>query len=144
VGGKPGEFVDVGLSSNITWTLADNLLVREEILAARQPLSIRRWRLAVPTTSAQVETRWDDKVRTDRFTSDGADLEVKLQASFPVKTKVFATGNSPLGRGVRGPIPLHAIFESSVLRLDANDQLRSRLSLSVIPRTEVGTNQAKR
>src|SRR6185503_17312793 len=28
VGGQPGEFVDVGLSSSVVWTLADNVLVR--------------------------------------------------------------------------------------------------------------------
>ena len=144
VGGKPGEFVDVGLSSSVVWTLADNVLVRDETLSARQPLSIRRWRLAVPTSFAQAETTWNEKIRTDRFTSSEGTLEVKLQATFAVKTTLIATGNSPLGRGVRGAIPLHTIFESSVLRLEKGDQLKSRLSLSVTPRPESVTNQAKR
>lgn len=144
VGAKPGELVDVGLSSTVTWTVADRVLVREEILKAKNPLAIRRWRLAVPTTSAQVETQWDDNVRADRFTSNEGTLEVKmLEASFPITTKLFATGNSPLGRGVRGAIPLHTIFESNFLHLEAGKQLSFRLRLSITPNPGLETNQAK-
>ena len=143
VGAKPGEFVDVGLSSSVTWALTDNMLVREETLTTKQPLAIRRWCLAVPTSFGKAETTWSDKIRTDRFTSDEGTLEVSLRTSFAVKTTLIATGNSPLGRGVRGAIPLHTVFESSVLRLKAGDQLKSHLSLSVTERPELGTNSAK-
>ncbi len=144
VGAKSGELVDVGLGSTVTWNVADRVLVREEILTAKNPLAIRRWRLAVPTTSAQVETQWNDNVRADRFTSNEGTLEVSmLDASFPMTTKIIATGNSLLGRGVRGAIPLHAIFESNVLRLEPGNKLSFRLKLSIIQNTGIETNQSK-
>src|SRR6266536_2000659 len=144
VGAKPGELVDVGLSSTVIWTFADSVLIREETFAANKPLAIRRWRLAVPTTATQVETKLVHNIRADRFTFNEGILEVKmLEASFPMTTRLFATGNGLLGRGVRGAIPLHIIFESSVLRLDPGNQLSFRLSLSITRSPGLETNQAK-
>ena len=104
----------------------------EEILTAKQPLNVRRWKLAVPTTHANLETSSTNNVRVDRFSSNEGSLEVKmLGASFPVATRVFATGDSPLGRGVRGAIPLHLVFESSNLRLQPGKPIHYELALAV-------------
>ncbi|MGH9970821.1 MAG: hypothetical protein ACREBG_23935 [Pyrinomonadaceae bacterium] len=146
VGGKPGELVDVGLSSDVLWRIDKDTLIREEILAVKRPLNISRWRLVVPSTYVQVETNMLDKMRVDRFASDQGVLEVKmLEASFPIATKLLATGDSPLGRGVRGAIPLHLIFESNNLRMQPGTTLRYLLSLSVLtnptpPTRRVGGN----
>ena len=47
---------DVGLTSEVVWRIEKGTLIREETLSSKQPVSIRRWRLAVPTTHDQVET----------------------------------------------------------------------------------------
>jgi hypothetical protein len=132
VGGKPGEFIDVGLTSDLLWRIDSDTLMREEIVTAKRPVTISRWRLAVPSTYAQVETSVVNNTRVDRFTSAEGRLEVKmLEASFPMTATIFAAGDSPLGRGVRGPIPLHLIFESLKLRVQPGSPLRSRLALSL-------------
>jgi len=69
--------------------------------------------LAVPSSYDKVETDVIKGVRVDRFTSSKGMLEVRmLDASFPFKTSIVASGNSPLGRGVHGAIPLHLVFEA--------------------------------
>jgi len=133
VGSKPGELVDVGLSSEVVWHIEKETLIREETLTAKQPLKIRRWWLAVPTTYGNVETRLVENVRADLFTSKEGSLEVKmLAASFPITTSIFAPGNSPLGRGVHGAIPLHLVFEATNSPVvQPNKPLHCRLELTV-------------
>src|ERR1044072_3404761 len=128
VGGTPsGEVQDVGLTSEVVWAIATGPLVREETLSSKQPVSIRRWRLAVPTTHDQVETNVVNGVRVDSFRSDKGSLDVSLvSASFPLKTSIMATGNSALGRGVHGAIPLHLVFEAN----DIKAPLKFKLALT--------------
>ena len=158
VGGKAGELADVGLTSDIHWRIENNTLIREEELSARQPLTISRWRLAVPTTYAHVETSLNSKTRSDRFTSNAEpvsaglagslpdnSLEVKMiEAGGPMTTQLLATGDSPLGRGVQGAIPLHLVFESRNLRVQPRKPLRWRLALIVSSNSSQETNQATR
>jgi len=142
VGGKSGELVDVGLTSDVLWSIKNNTLTREEILTAKQPLSIRRWKLAVPATHANLETSIINKVRVDTFSSSAGSLEVKMvSADFPVTTRVFATGDSPLGRGVRGAIPLHLVFESSNLRLQPGKPIQYDLVMAVEGNSTAEKNQ---
>ena len=143
VGAKPGELVDVGLTSDVLWSIKNNTLTREEILTtAKGPLNVRRWKLAVPTTHANLETSSINNLRVDRLSSNGGSLEVKMvSASFPVTTRVLATGDSPLGRGVRGAIPLHLVFESNNLRLEPGKPIHYELTLSVYENSTVGKNQ---
>jgi hypothetical protein len=47
--------------------IENGTLIREETLSSKQPVSIRRWRLAVPTTFDQLETDVVNGVRVDRF-----------------------------------------------------------------------------
>ena len=71
----------------------------------------------MPSTYGNVETEIAQNTRVDRFTSVNGSLEVRmLEASFPMTIEVRATGDSPLGRGVRGAIPLHLVFDSKGLR----------------------------
>jgi len=131
VGGSPGKPVDVGLTSEVTWRIVNGTLVREETLTADKPLTIRSWRLAVPSTYANVSTEQDVRgKRVDRFFSHRGALEVQLTGeSFPIKRSVMATGDSALGRGVHGAIPLHLRFDAENLTLQTNRPLKYRLTL---------------
>jgi hypothetical protein len=132
VGGRPGEWVDVGLSSEVLWRIEKRMLIREETLTSRQPLKIRRWRLAVPSTYSVVETTLKNNARVDRFTSNERSLEVQvLEATFPIESTILATGDSALGRGVRGAIPLHLVFESNNLLIQSDRPLKFRLAIAV-------------
>jgi hypothetical protein len=132
VGATSGTLVDVGLTSEIVWRIDKDTLTREETLSSNMPINIRSWRLAVPTIYDQVETIVNNKLRTDRFSSKDGSLEVSMDhASFPVTTNLFAAGNSALGRGVKGAIPLHAVFESRNLVVRPKSPLLTRITLKV-------------
>ena len=107
-GTKSGQLVDPGLTSEVRWTLGEATLTRQETLTAAAPLQVRRWRVIVPTTNM-----------TGEFTSDGAQLSggaapigVTVNAPWPVSRLMQATGDGPLGRGARGPVPLHLVYEA--------------------------------
>jgi len=129
VGTPAGKVQDVGLTSEVVWAIENGTLVREETLSSKQPVSIRRWRLAVPTTHDQVETETVNGVRVDHFNSAKGALDVRLSdANFPLKTSILATGDSALGRGVHGAIPLHLVFEAKDITV--NGALKFKLALT--------------
>jgi hypothetical protein len=131
VGGKPGELIDVGLSTEVVWRIENGTLTREETLTAKTSLSIRRWRLAIPITYATVKTESKEGKRVDLFTSNHGSIQVQmLAATFPLTTSIVATGDSPLGRGVHGAIPLHLLFESQDIVMQPNQPLKCRLAVT--------------
>ena len=109
VGKKSGELQDVGLTTEVVWRIENGALVREETLMSKEPVTIKRWWMAVPSTHNQFEN--------SVFRSNAGSLEVKMSATnFNPRSSIVATGNGPLGRGVRGAIPLHLVFEATNIR----------------------------
>jgi hypothetical protein len=116
VGAPAGETVDPGLTSEVTWHFQGNSLSRMETLTAVVPVKIRKLWLAIPTSYTRIETRETPGARIDQLFSDKGKLEIKINDhSRPFSLSAFATGDDPLGRGDRGPIPLHLILESKNL-----------------------------
>jgi len=77
-------------------------------------VSIHRLWMSVPTRSDRIKTSVVDNVRSDRLISKEGTLEVRVvHSDWPVQVSTFATGDDPLGRGDRGPIPLHLILETT-------------------------------
>jgi len=135
VGTAPGKLQNVGLTTEVTWRIEAGVLTREETLSSDGPVSIRRWWLAVPTSYDRVEPQNTGGVRVDRFSSKNGALEVSLSgATFPVSTSISASGDSPLGKGVHGAIPLHLVFESRNLTVTSGKPLKFKVSLSVSKR----------
>jgi hypothetical protein len=117
VGTPSGKLQDVGLVSQVVWAIENGTLTREETLSSKGAVKIRRWWLAVPSTYDRVETETIKGVRVDRFGSAKGSLEVRMiDVNFPLKTSIVASGNSVLGRGVHGAIPLHLVFEAKDLQ----------------------------
>ncbi len=113
-GAKPGESVDPGLATEVTWAIKGSSLRRTEIITPLKAVRVRRIWLAIPTRANRVETSLTDGVRRDRLISKEGTTEVRaLRSDWPVKISAFATGDHPLGRGDRGPIPLHLILETT-------------------------------
>jgi hypothetical protein len=127
VAGTPsGKVQDVGLVSEVVWRIENGTLIREETLSSKQPVNIRRWWLAVPTTHDKVET----EMLKYRFSSAKGTLEVRVSdANFPVKASIIATGINALGRGVHGAIPLHLVLEAK--NIDVRSPLKYKISLTV-------------
>jgi hypothetical protein len=58
-------------------------------------------------------------------------LSIAVAADWPLVISLKANGDDALGRGARGPVPLHLIYESSALRLTPSKRAHWRLILRV-------------
>jgi hypothetical protein len=132
IGGKSGEWIDVGLISDVVWHIDNNTFTREEILSSDRTVNIRRWQMAIPSSYGQLETELHGQTRTDRFSSGAGTLSAQLSSTtFSVTTSVVASGNGPLGRGVHGAIPLYLMFEAKDLTVQNGRPLKYRVALQI-------------
>jgi len=132
VGSLSGKVEDVGITSDVVWRIAGNTLTREETLSSKQPVSISSWLLAVPTTHNETDLQMFKEPGVLRFTSLKGALDVRMSAAnFQFTQSVTSTGDSALGRGVHGPIPLHLLFKASDLELKPAKPLKYKLELTV-------------
>lgn len=122
IGSKAGELVDPHITSEVTWHLNGSTLTRDETLKSTEPITIRRWWVAVSSTAARNESSLSDGQRIDHFAidQDRMKLSINARADWSLKTYLRATGDTALGRGARGGIPLHLVYESWDLRLEPN------------------------
>jgi hypothetical protein len=128
--GKPsGTVEDVGLTSEVVWRIEKGTLARDETLSSKQTVSIRRWRLAIPSTHSNFDME-GLKEGLLRFQSPKGSLDVVFGADFPVQARVVAAGDTAIGRGVHGAIPLHLVYEGRDLNVSPRSPLRSRLTLT--------------
>jgi hypothetical protein len=131
VGAEAGVLVDPGLVSEVNWTLEGNTLRRKELLTASRTLNVRRLWLAIPGRYDHLETSYLEGARIDRLTSEGKTLAVQIkESSWPLEISVYATGNAPLGRGDRGPLPVHLTIETKSFTLMPATPAQWELSLS--------------
>jgi hypothetical protein len=113
VGANPAMFFDPGLVSEVRWSFEGNTLRRNESLTASKILNVRRLWLAVPSRYDHLETSDVEGARIDRLVSEAGTLRVQVkESSWPLEISGYATGNDPLGRGDRGPLPLHLILQT--------------------------------
>jgi len=131
VGSKAGELVDPHITGEVVWRLSGATLTRDETLRSSEPASIRRWRVALPSTGDRNEITLAGTQRWDNFRSAESVLSVSATSDWSMKTSTFATGDHALGRGARGPLPLHLVYESHDLRLTPNRNLHWRLIMKV-------------
>jgi len=137
VGSKAGQLVDPHITSEVVWRQDGSTLTRDEKLKSSVPLSIRRWWVAVPTTGERSEMLMSGSQRWDILSAGDSGLAVAARASWLLGISSLATGDTALGRGARGPLPLHLIYEARDLRLAPNQDARWRLTLKVAaPLTE--------
>jgi hypothetical protein len=114
VGGKAGETVDPGLVAEVTWSLTKNGLRRSESITSSKAVMVRRLWMAVPARADRIKTSTAGDVRSDWLIAKEGTLEISvLHSDWPVQISAFATGDDPLGRADRGPIPLHLILETT-------------------------------
>ena len=89
-----------------------------ELLTSSQPLNVYRLWLTIPSRYDHIETTYLEGARIDRLISEETGLEVQVNNSdLPFDISAYATGNDILGRGDRGPLPLHLIFQSKSFSL---------------------------
>jgi len=128
VGAKSGQLVDPGLTSEVRWTIDQtwSRLERLETLTARAPIAIRRWRLVVPASGSTLEDT------PDGTSVSGPLVHLTVAVTTPwasMLRSVRATGDSPGGRGVRGPVPLHLSYEAPGVRIVPGQPVEWQLTL---------------
>ena len=128
VGTPSGKVSDVGLTSEVVWRIEKGTLVREETLSSKQPVSIRRWRMAIPTTHSNFDMEMLKRGLV-RFQSSKGILDVIFGADFAVQANLFATGDTALGRGVHGAIPLHLVYEAQDVNVKSGSPVKCKLVL---------------
>jgi hypothetical protein len=133
IGSKPTEWVQPPITSQVEWKLEGRALVRTERLTASRPIRIVRWRVAVPTTGSNVTTDVSEGIRTDLFTGREGRLGVSVvRSDWPCAMSVMAApGDTPLGRGARGAVPLHLRIEADDIALAAGVPAAWTLRLTV-------------
>lgn len=133
--GKPEQFAEPGLTTEVTWKIEGDSLLRSETITASRAAKIRRFSVIFPSTANQVSTRFEDGHRIDRFTGTDATLEVAVQSKDIAFTESLqATGNSALGKGTRGPIPLILQLQANKLSLKPGGTLHWTIRLRELPR----------
>ncbi|HEU4391858.1 MAG TPA: hypothetical protein VFV34_28990, partial [Blastocatellia bacterium] len=143
IGGKSAELVDPHLSSEVTWRIEGSTLIREETLRALEPVSIRRWWCAVPTTAVRSGLRRSADQSWYRFESSDGVLETQTPtADWPLVESVVAGGDGPLGRGARGVVPQHLLYESNDVKLDPGHPRTWRITLRSSTGLQSGTPQS--
>jgi hypothetical protein len=84
-------------------------------------------RVAFPSSSDHLATRFIDGRRIDRFDS------VEVEATGPLTASVRATGDSPQGRGNLGPIPLMIEWEGSQVGIGPGNPFRWTFTARPLP-----------
>jgi hypothetical protein len=128
-GSKSGQLEDPHVTSEVVWRVEGTTLTREETLKSSADVTVKKWRVAVPTTAARNEVNFDGGLRRDRFVSDGGTLEVSATADWPLAVSLQAAGGGALGRGARGGVPLHLVYEARDVSLKAGRPARWRITL---------------
>ena len=132
VNGKPLEFVDAGLATEVAWRLEGNTLTRTERLTAARPIAIQHWSVAVPTTTNRWSTTSANGTRTDQFEGRDGRLAVTIvNADWPQSISVRASEDTALGRGARGAVPLHLNIESTKLAFQPGESKSWVLQLRI-------------
>src|SRR5205814_1793508 len=135
VGADPCKFVEPNLVTGVTWKIDGDTLVRSEKISASQPVAIKRFSVIFPSTGDRVATRFEDGVRIDRFDAKDNALEACVQShGTTLEKSIEATGDSALGKGARGAIPLILRMESHDLTIAPDSPLEWSISLKMIRR----------
>jgi hypothetical protein len=129
IGSKPGELIDPHITTEVVWRLEGRALTRDETLKSTAPVTVKRWWVAVPTTASTAKVDFKSGQRWDRMKVGESTLSVAATADWPFMISVNASGDGPLGRGARVPIPLHLVYESNDLRLTPHKAAHWRLVL---------------
>ncbi len=131
VGSKSGERFATGITSQVRFWLENNMLIREETLTADKDIIVKNWRFAVPSTAGAARWEMVKKQRADLLSGREGTLAVRVKSDWVNKIELLATGDSRLGKGTLGAIPLHLVFKAENLQFRANQPRKFKVELEV-------------
>jgi hypothetical protein len=140
VAGKANAHTSPGLTTVVTWKILGDSLIRTETISASEPLRVRRFWVVVPSTGDACVTHFTGRLRTDHCDSPEGSWEATVKTSdWPLQVSLRATGDSAMGRGNRGALPLYLEFESSNIELRPDKPMHWEIVLRAIPAGASGT-----
>src|SRR5262245_35262783 len=101
-------------------------------LLSEADITLKRWRVALPSTLTSSEVLFADGQRRDLLLNRETGLLVEARADWPLSISLWTPGDSALGRGARCPVPLHLIYESPHLRLPARQDRHWRITMKIV------------
>jgi hypothetical protein len=141
VGGTPATLVEPGLTSEVSWRIDGDTLVRRERLTAAAPVVIRRMTVAWPSTFGHLATRFDGPQRIDRLSGVEGAIDVRV-SGVPFSCGARATGDSALGKGARGHVPLIVECDAASLTVGPASPIEWSLVLTVLADRPAPPSQA--
>jgi hypothetical protein len=131
-GGKTGDWIEPGFEVVVNWAIEGSTLTRVETIHPLRGIAIARleWTLPSTATSKPAGTGQDGARRLN--TPEGG-LEVATSGDLSMEPVVLHFGDEPMGRGARGPIPVHLRLEARDLKLRAGKPRAFHVSLSPTP-----------
>lgn len=132
IGSKSGETFENGITSEVRWRIEGNKLIREEILTSDRDLTIKNWRVALPSTADRTRSTMQNNLRIDIFEGREGILKVTTRADWQYETALQTTGDSRLGKGVLGAIPLHLVYSANNLNLTKNQPKTWQIVLELV------------
>jgi hypothetical protein len=127
--GKAGQLIDPHITSEVGWRIEGTTLTRDETLKSDQDVTLSRWWVAVPSTLKRAQVEGREGERSDLLLDNEAGLKITVRAAWPLVISTWTPADGPLGRGARGPVPLHLIYESRQLRLPAGREFHWRMTV---------------
>jgi hypothetical protein len=133
-GGKAAAAVDPGITATVHWQLEGNHLRRSETLTAGKLIHVSHWWMGIPTSADAAIIQTISGARVDRFQSREATLEFRVvHSDWPIETQLRATGDSVLGRGTRGAIPLVLVLTSQNITVEPAKPLKWECEITLAP-----------
>jgi hypothetical protein len=127
VGARSGTREEPGVTSVVSWRLDGDRLVRTETLSADRAVTLRRVRIAVPLTGADVH----DAQGT--FVARGREGTLRVSARFdgaPVAASIRRTEGAE-GRGARLGIPVHLVYDAADVAIAPDRPFSSQIVLEI-------------
>lgn len=132
IGSKSGERFAIGLTSRVSWRIDGNRLTRIEEIEAQNDLSMKGWRVAVPSTAS--DARLVDSTGGKKFLLSGREGKLTVTLATPSGTHIgiLATGDSRLGKGVLGAIPIHVSIDAGERKLNKGEKFAWEISFEIV------------
>lgn len=129
IGSPTGTNFANGLRSEVEWRLDGLKLIRRETVTATADVSIKNWKVAIPSTANSVERQNDDSIY---LVGRKGTLRAAIKLMPETRMRIDAAGNSPLSKGALGAIPIHIVAERGAFSLRKGESVSWELSLELL------------
>jgi hypothetical protein len=118
IGSKSGERFENGLTSIVLWRIERDRLIRTEVIDSDSETVVKNWRVAIPSSATSARAV-SFKNGVQRFLLTGRDgtTAISIRAPEGIVFQIEKVGDSRLGKGVLGGVPIHLVAEASDVRI---------------------------